>query len=139
MSRHALPFPLQDLPIIERSARKPTYTAAANIISPTTQGTVAVMVGNKVLQGFLTGNEGGLEHIVQQVDPGADGSCLRIRQVAVHIGKDLAGFVQLLHHDIQVIGQNGEAAHDDQTCHRNTDCREGHEAVEENAPDALFQ
>ena len=102
------------------------------------EGTVAVMVGNEILQCLLPGDEGGLQDIVQQIYFCADGSCLGIGQLAVHIHKDLTGPVQILHHDIQVVGQDGEAAHDDQARHRDAHGGERHEAVEENATEAFL-
>ena len=38
-----------------------------------------------------------------------------------------------------IVQQNREAAHDQQTCHRNTNSSKGHKAVEENTFNALFE
>ena len=105
----------------------------------TAEGTVAVMVGNEVLKCLLPGDEGSLKDIVQQVDFRADASCLRVGQVGIDVHQDFAGLVQILNHFIQIIGQGGKAAHDDKAGHRHAHGGEGHKAMEENTPEALFQ
>ena len=103
------------------------------------EGAVAVMVSDEIFQSLFPGDKGGLEHIVQEVNFGTDALGFGIGQVGVYVDKDFAGLVQFLHHDVQVVGQNGEAAHDDQTGHRNTHSGEGHKSMEENTPEAFFQ
>ena len=103
------------------------------------ESAVAVMVGNEVLQCLLPGDEGGLKHVVNEIDFGADASGLGIGQVRVHIDQDLTGLVQLLHHFVQIVSQRGEAAHDDQTRHRHTHSGKGHKSMKEDAAEALLQ
>ena len=100
---------------------------------------VVIVVLDEVLQGLLPGDKGRLEHIVQGIDLGAHASCLGITQVAVNIDQNLTGLVQVLHHHIQVVGQDGEAAHDQQAGHGDTDSGKGHKAMQEDAPHALLQ
>ena len=102
------------------------------------EGTVTVMVGNEILQSLLTGDEFGIENIAQGVDFRADASGFGIGQAAVHIHQDLTGLVQVLHHNIQIIGQDGEAAHNQKASHRDAHSGEGHEAMEENSPEAFL-
>ena len=96
------------------------------------------MIGNEVLKRLLPGDKGRLEHIVQSIDFGADASCLSVGKTAVNIHQDLAGLIQVLHHHIQVVGQDGEAAHDQQAGHGDTDSGEGHKAMQEDAPHAFL-
>ena len=97
------------------------------------------MIGNKVLQGLLPGDEGCLKHVVKKVNFGSDASCLGIGQVRVYVDKDFTGLVQLLHHFVQIVGQRGEAAHDDQTRHRHTHGGKGHKSMKEDAAEAFLQ
>ena len=102
------------------------------------QGCVIFVIGDEVLKRLLPGDKGRLEHIVQGIDLGAHASCLGITQVAVNIDQNLTGLVQVLHHHIQVVGQDGEAAHDQQAGHGDTDSGKGHKAMEEDAPHAFL-
>ena len=97
------------------------------------------MVGNEVLKRLLPGDEGSLKDVIQQVDFRADASCLRVGQVGIDVHQDFTGLVQILNHFVQIIGQGRKAAHDDQAGHRHAHGGEGHKAMEENAPEALFQ
>ena len=105
----------------------------------TVESGVTVVVLNEAFQGLFPRDELSLKHIAQSIDLGADAPGLGIGQVGIDIDQDLAGLVQVLNHHIQVIGQNREAAHNDQAGHRNANSSEGHEAVEKNTPDALFE
>ena len=100
---------------------------------------ILLMVLHKPLQRLFPGNKIRLKNVFDHIDLGADALGLCLCEAAVHISQDLIGLIQFLHHDIDIVHQNGEAAHDQQTCHRDTHSGEGHEAVEENTPDALFQ
>ena len=97
------------------------------------EGGVVVVVIHKALKGILPGDEHGFFHIVQRIDFGADASCFGIGQGGIHIHHDFAGLVQLLHHHVQVVGQNGEAAHNQQARNGNANSGKGHKAVEEDA------
>ena len=103
------------------------------------EGAVVVMVADEVLKRFLPGNVFRVKHIVQKVDLRADGSCLGVGKVAVDVHHNFAGLIQILNHDVQIVSQRGEAAHDDQTRHRDADSSKGHEAVLENAAEALLE
>ena len=103
------------------------------------EGAVALMVVDEILQGLLTGDEGCLKHIVQHIDLGTNALGFGIGKLAVYVDKDFAGLVQILHHDIQIVGQDGEAAHDHKTCHRNAHGSEGHKAMGKNMPQAFLQ
>ena len=102
------------------------------------ESAVAVVVLDEVLQGFLPGDEGGLQDIVHQVDLCTDAFRLGIGQAAVDVYQDLTGLIQLLHHDVQVVGQGGEAAHDDQAGHRHTHGGKGHKPMEEDPAEAFL-
>ena len=91
------------------------------------------MVGDKALQCLLPGDKGGLQHIVQRIDFRADAPGLGIGQVTVHVDQDFTGLVQVLNHHVQVVGQNGEAAHNQQARNGNANSGKGHKAVEEDA------
>ena len=97
------------------------------------------MVGNEILQCLLPGDEGRLQYVVKKIDFGADASGLGVRQIRVDEDQDLAGLVQLLDHLVQIVGQRGEAAHDDQTRHRYTHSGKGHKSMKEDAAEALLQ
>ena len=47
--------------------------------------------------------------------------------------------LQLLDHGAGIIENEAERAHDNEARHRHADGREGHEAVQEHAPEALAQ
>ena len=57
------------------------------------EGAVVVVILHEVLQGFLPGNEGGLQNVVQQVDLGADGAGLGVGQAAVDVHQDFTGLI----------------------------------------------
>ena len=97
-----------------------------------------LMVCNKFLQGLFPGLEAGFIHIGKLIDLCADASGFRIGQAAVHIGHNLIGLVQILHHNVYIVNQGGEAAHDHKAGHRNQHSGKGHKTVEEDSPDALF-
>ena len=96
------------------------------------------MVGDEVLQSLLPGDKPGVEDVVQGVDFRADASGFGVGQAAVHIHQNFTGLVQVLHHNIQVVGQDGEAAHNQKACHRDAHSGEGHEAMEENSTEAFL-
>ena len=102
-------------------------------------GTLILMIGNECLQRFLTGNELGQQHIVDLVDSGSDAPGVGVRQVAVHINQNFICLIQILHHQVHIVNQSGEAAHNQQAGHRDNDGGKGHEAVGENATDALHE
>ena len=104
----------------------------------TAEGAVAVMVGDEVLQRLLPGDKFGVEDVAQGVDFGTNASGFGIGQAAVHIHQNLTGLVQVLHHNIQIIGQDGEAAHNQKAGHRDAHSRERHKAMEENSPEAFL-
>ena len=80
-----------------------------------------------------------LQHIGDLIDLGADTLGFRVGQFTVHINQNFIGLVQFFHHDVQIVHQDGEAAHNQQARHRDADGSKGHESVEEDSPDALFQ
>ena len=100
---------------------------------------VSVVVIDEVLQRLLPGDEGCLEHIVQLIDLRAHASGLGVGQTAVDVHQNLTGLVQLLNHQVQVVSQNGKAAHNHQAGHGDAHGGERHESMEENTPEAFFQ
>ena len=88
---------------------------------------------NDILQKFR------LQNIINEVDLGTDASCFCIFQCAVNIDQDLIGLIQFFHHDVYVIYQDGETAHDQKAGDGDAHSRKGHESVGKNALDAFFQ
>ena len=78
-------------------------------------------------------------YIADTVELGADTSCLRIGELTVYVHQDLIGLIQFFHHDIDIVCQAREAAHDNQAGNGNDDCCKGHKAMAENAQKAFLQ
>ena len=115
------------------------HVAVAQVLSlDAVEGGVVVVVADEAFQRLFPGDVLRLLDIVQRVDPGAYASRLRAGIAAVDVHHDLAGLVQLLDHYVQVVGQDGEAAHDQQAGHRDADGGEGHKAMQEDTAEAFL-
>ena len=57
------------------------------------EGAVVVVVADKALKRFLTGNELCLQNVVQKVNFGADRPCFGVGQTAVDVHKNFAGLI----------------------------------------------
>ena len=57
----------------------------------------------------------------------------------VDVDQNFVFLLQIQNHDVQVIENQAERAHDDQARNRHADCRKGHEAVQKHTLEALAQ
>ena len=96
-----------------------------------------VLFLHEVLQGFFPGNKLGVMNVSDHIDLRPDALGLILRIGLVNIDDHFILLFQLRHHNAEIVQNQTEAAHDDQAGNGDADCREGHEAVEENTPDAF--
>ena len=116
------------------------HIAVPQILSlHTVEGTVALMLGQEIIQCLLPGNKFSPIDIVYGIELGADALGFRVGKLGVHIDQNLICFVQILNHQVDVVNQAEKAAHDQQAGHRNTHSGKGHKSVEEDAANALFE
>ena len=97
-----------------------------------------LLLGYKGLQRFFLGDELLIAHILKEIDLGADAVGLGCGIGIIHIDEHLVLLIQLGDHVVQIQHNKAEAAHDDQTGYGDTDCGEGHKAVEKHAADAFL-
>ena len=98
-----------------------------------------LLLFHKALQRLLPGDKLGAVDIGNQVDLRADALGLGLGIGVVNIDQHFIFLLQLHDHLVEVEEDQAEGAHNDQAGHRYPDSGEGHEAVEEDAADALPQ
>ena len=91
-----------------------------------------------VLQGLRRRDEGGGVHVGHRLQLGLEGPGLLLGEALVHVGGELVLGLQVPQGVVQVDGHQGEGAHDDEAGHDHTHGGKGHEAVGEDAVEALF-
>ena len=98
-----------------------------------------VLLVNKILQCLLPRDKDRGADVGDEVDLRADGFGLGLGIVLVNVDKHLILALEFLNHCAGIIKDEAERAHDNEARHRHADGREGHEAVQEHAPEALAQ
>ena len=100
---------------------------------------LVLLLLHKVRQRFLPGDKAGVMDVGNHIDLGADAFGLGLGISLVDVNQHLVVLFQIQDHFIEVVENQAKGAHNQQTGHRDPDGREGHEAVEKHATDALPQ
>ena len=94
---------------------------------------------DKIIKRLLARDEGRGADIRDKVDLRADGFGLCLGIALVDVDEHFVLALELLDHGAGIVENEAERAHDDEARHRHADGREGHEAVQEHAAEALAQ
>jgi len=102
------------------------------------EGGIILLLG-EILQSLFPRNELRVEDVGDHVDLRTDALGLGLGIIFVDIDEDLILLLEIDDHDMQIVEDQAERAHDDETGNRHADGGEGHEPVEKNASDAFAE